>query len=145
MFYIREDKVTKTVEEVRGYYADDGQWFRTKEECEKYEETAKMVVFKMIKEKMVAKTNVYALLGEGSEEEDVEIFNVDSLKTVELLNRYTSLNTYDKHVLFTSEMVGKNIIIFWSYEHDWCYCHGTIDDLILKIKENYEGLFPKEQ
>lgn len=141
---MRENKITRTVEEVNGYYADDGTWFREKDECKKYEESAKMVVFKMIKDKMIAKTNIYNLLGEGSEDDAVEIFKVDSLETVELLNRYTTLSTYDKTAPFASDMIGKDIIIQWNYERDWCYCHDTIDDLLLKIKGNYEKAISKE-
>ena len=142
---MRENKITRTIEEINGYYADDGTWFREKEECQKYEETAKMVVYKMIKDKMIAKTNIYALLTEGNEDDEVEIYNVDSIETVELLNRYIALTTYDKKSdLITTEMIGKKIIIFWSYDRDWCWCKGSIEDLLNTIKENYNRLFNKE-
>ena len=141
---MRENRVTKTVEEVNGYYADDGQWFRTKEECMNYEESAKMVVFKMIKDKLIAKTTVLDFLDEGSSDDEVEIFKVDSLETVELLNRYTSLSTYDKLILFTSDMVGKDIILVWNYDRDYCWCHGSIDDYLENIRKKYDKLFSEE-
>ena len=135
---MRADKITRTIEEVRGYYADDGTWFKTEEECQKYEETAKMVVFKMIKDKIVAKTTILDLFGEGEDYADVDIYNVDSVDTVELLNRYVAMNTYDKQVVFTTDMVGKKIILAWNYDHDWCKCYGTIEDLLGGIKQKYE-------
>ena len=92
----------------------------------------------MVKDKMIAKTTVYNLLGDGNDDCDAEIFDVDSLETVELLNRYTAINTYDKQVEFTADMVGKKIILVWSYDRDWCCCKGTIDDLLAKIKKNFE-------
>lgn len=141
---MRVDKITKTVEEVRGYYADDGTWFKTEDECRKYEETAKIVVLKMVKDKMIAKTTVYNLLNEGDCDCDVEIFNVDSLETVELLNRYTAINTRENQVEFTADMVGKKIILIWNYDRDWCCCRGSIDDLLAKIKKNYEEVLAQE-
>lgn len=141
---MKVQKVTKTVEEIKGYIADDGSWFRTEEECLKYEETAKMVVFKMIKDKMVKKTTIYNLFGVGNDDDDVEIFDVDSIETVELLNRYTALNTYDKKIVFGADMVGKKIILAWNYDRDWCECHGSIDDLLATIKKNFESVLAQE-
>ena len=141
---MKVEKTTRTVEEISGYRADDGSWFRTEEECKVYEETAKMVVFRMIKDKMVKKTTIFNLLTEGNDDDDVEIFDVDSLETVELLNRYTALNTYDKQIVFTADMVGKKILLFWNYDHDWCSCKGSIDDLLANIKKNYEEVIAQE-
>lgn len=143
---MKENKITRTIEEVNGYIADDGTWFRTKEECQKYEESAKMVLFSMIKEKIIAKTNIYHLFHEGNEDDDVEIFNIDSLETAELLNRYISLYTYDKKAdLIKTDMVGKKIIICWSYDRDYCWSKGTIEDLLNNIKERYEKVVNKTE
>ncbi len=142
---MRENKITRTIEEVNGYIADDGTWFRTKEECQKYEESAKMVLFNMVKDKLVGKTNIYHLLEEGCEDCDAEIYSVDSMKTLELLNRYFSLSTFhsQKNVVST-DMIGKNIIIFWDYDRDVCWSRGTIDDLLNEIRNRYEKVINKE-
>ena len=143
---MREQIIEKVVKEVNGYIADDGTWFKYKEECEKYEESAKMVLFSMIKEKMIAETNIYGLIHEGSEDDGVEIYNVDSLETVELLNRYIMLNTYEKKKdLFKTDMIGKKIIVCWSYDRDYCWSKGTIEDLLNEIKERYDKVVNKTE
>lgn len=141
---MRENKITKQVEEINGYYADDGTWFRDKEQCQKYEESAKMVAFKMVQDKLMKKITVYDLLNEGSEEEDVEIYNVDTTETAGMINRYISLATYDKQVPIKTDMVGKIILVHWSYDKDWCECLGTIDDYLAKIKAGYEEMMAQE-
>ena len=143
---MREQKFTRTIEEINGYIADDGTWFRNKSDCIAYEESVKMVAFNMVKEKMIVKSSIYGLLEEGSEEDDVEIYNVDSLNTVELLNRYIYLYTYDKKAdLIKTDMIGKQIIICWNYDRDCCWCKGTIDDLLNNIKERYNRLINKTE
>ena len=143
---MREQKITRTIEEVNGYIADDGNWFRTKEECMKYEESAKVVAFNMAKEKMIAKSSIYGLLEEGDEDYDVEIYNVDSINTVELINRYIYLYTYDKKAdLIPTDMIGKQIIICWNYDRDCCWYQGTIDDVLNGIKKRYDYLVNKTE
>lgn len=134
--------ITKTIEEVNGYIAEDGTWFKEKEQCQKYEESAKMVVFNMIKEKMIAKTNANHLLFEGSEDTDIEIFKVDSLETMELLNRYIALYSYSmpKENLIKEDAIGKNILLFWSYDHDCCWTYGSIVEMLEEIKKKYTKL-----
>lgn len=143
---MKEQIIEKVVKEVNGYIADDGTWFRTKEECQKYEESAKMVLFNMVKDKIIAETNIYNLLHEGNDDDGVEIYNVDSLETLELLNRYIMLSTYDKKKdLFKTDMIGKKIIVFWSYDRDYCWSKGTIEDLLNGIKERYDKVVNKTE
>ena len=131
------EKVTK--ETVITYEASDGRIFKSEEECKKYEETAKMVVYNMIQQNLIGKTNIYDLFGEGNQDELVEIYRIDSLEIVELLNRYISLTTYNKEArnIITNDMVGKDIILCWSYDMEWCWTHESIDDLCNDIRKSY--------
>ena len=141
---MKEQKITRTIEEVNGYIADDGTWFKNKEQCLEYEASAKMVVYNMVKEKMIGKTDIQNLFGEGDPDSDVEIFLVDSMNTLELLNRYVYLYTYDKKEnLVPTDMIGKKIIFCWSYDKDYCWCKGTIEDVLKEIRESYEKVINK--
>lgn len=143
---MKEQKITRTIEEVNGYIADDGTWFRTKDQCMEYEESAKMVAFNMVKDKMIAKSTIYGLLSDGDEECDVEIYNVDSKDTVELLNKYIYLYTYNKKAdLIKMDMIGKEIIICWNYDRDCCWCKGSINDMIEGINKNYNKIVNKTE
>ena len=140
---MKEQIITREVKEVNGYIADDGTWFKQKEDCIQYEESAKMVLFQMVKDKMIGKTTELGLFDVGYEDNDVEIYRVDSLQTLELLNRYTYVTSYDKTTLFTSDMIGKDVIICWNYDRDACWCKGTIDDIINDIKNTYNRILQK--
>ena len=135
---MRENRITRTIEEVNGYYAEDGQWFKDKAECEKYEQSAKMVLYGMLKDNRIGITNAYALFENGCEDDPVEIYNIDSEITRERLNRYIILETRYNQNLITADMIGETIILQWGYDKEYCYCHGTIEDVLNDIKERYD-------
>lgn len=143
---MKESKITRTIEEINGYIAIDGTFFALREECEKYEKSAKMVIFNIIKDKMVAKTTEYNLFKIGSDDNDIEIFKIDSIETVELLNRYITLCFYKdiEENLVKEDMVGKTILITWNYDHDWCEVLGDIDDMYANIKQRYTEIVSQE-
>ena len=143
------EKVTK--ETVITYEASDGRIFKSEEECKKYEETAKkMVIYNRIQQNLIGKTNIYDLFGEGSQDEVVEIYRIDSLEIVELLRQYISLTMGVKEAknIITNDMIGKDIILCWNYDLGWCWTHESIDDLCNNIRKSYMSIisnFTKNQ
>lgn len=138
---MRENVIEKVVKEVNGYYAEDGTFFRDKDECIKYEESAKGVIYNMIKPYMIGKTDPYELFNSGYSDNRIEIFMVEDIKTVELLNRYIALNVdniYLDREYVTKNMIGKEIIMEWTYEGDYCLVHGTMEDVFAHIQAEYE-------
>ena len=86
-------EVKETIERVVRveYVAEDGQVFRSEEECKKYEESALFAISKQLKKLHTKPLSVYSLLEEGSEECDVEIFDVQTDQDLENLRRYLYL------------------------------------------------------
>lgn len=142
---IEMEKVIK--EKIITYQADDGTIFDNLEECKKYEETAKMVAYGMIKDKKIADTTVYDFLDNGADDEVIEVWHIDTVETAELLNRYLKLATEDKsnaHLIETAD-VGKDIIIQWSYDREYCWSLGSIEDYIEKIRKNYDKMIEQRK
>lgn len=136
---------TVTTEEITGYKAIDGAWFRTEEECRKYEESAKIVTYKMVEPYILAKTNCYMLFnGNGCEDDDVDIINIKDSDVLRNVNQWRVL--CDKSVkILGDDCIGKTILLGWDYDRCWSWSFGTIDDVLQKIKEDYEAVInPKE-
>ena len=142
---IETEKVIK--EKVITYQADDGTIFDSLEECKKYEETAKMVAYGMIKDKKIADESIYDLLDNGADDEPIEVWHIDTVETAELLNRYLKLATEyksDANLIETAD-VGKDIIIQWSYDREYCWSLGSIEDYIEKIRKNYDKMIEQRK
>ena len=138
---MKEIKETKTIEEVTGYEAFDGQVFKEKEECEKYERSAKGVLKKqfmglVIKEMEVCDITNYGDVPFTETGEDwyatlVKIKNAEDLK---ICNMYWELINPKAEAKFTNDMIGKIIIVSVG-DGDWCYPMGPIEDCVEKYRK----------
>ena len=129
-------KVTKTKTTEQIYYeAIDGTLFSNEEECRKYEKSAKVVLYGMIKDKVVGITTPDDLCGIGYDN-PLYIYKVDSMETLELLNRYIYLKT-EKECLLNENMIGKNVLVEWNDDEDWACTHGSVEEFCSLIKTQY--------
>lgn len=156
---MRKNEIKKTVEEVVRveYIAEDGKVFYDAEECKKYEESALFVVSKELKRLTAKWTSHYALLEYG-EEEELEIFDVQTEEDLENLRRYlylkmskngasensikscfTAENGRRKDFVFDNVTIGHEVLIFWGYDEDWfwTYKDGSLDGYLEWVRENY--------
>lgn len=160
-----EIKVKRTIEEIVKveYIAEDGTVFYNKEECEIYEET---VLFETIyKVKRLAKTCIFDLINDGSEDCDLEIFDVQTEEDLKNLKRclyirainnganeehikeaFTSIDDTRKDYVFDNVTIGHEVIIFWNYDKDWfwVYKDGSLDGYFKWLKEQYNKIISKE-
>lgn len=134
---ILETKVVRTE-----YIADDGTRFFSKEECEKYEQSALFVM--RAKLKLIADTNEEEFSIGGCYDDVVEVFDVQTQEDLDNLKAYLHLvlsthgtrdfdNYFNKdsnyRFSFANATFGHEIIIWWSYDQDhfWMYGDGSID------------------
>lgn len=129
---------TKTIEEVTGYEALDGTFFRSAEECEKYEESAVGIIKARAKEYLIGETTIYGLLNEGSDECGVEIYNIADKDAAATISQLIYIKCGERDTCSVDEYIGKELIIFWSYDEDYAWFY-TIDSLTKSIKNNYKN------
>lgn len=164
---MRRNEVRETREVVvrTEYVAEDGKVFYNEEECKKYEESALFAVTKELKRLNKTEISVVSLLGEGSDEDEVEIFDVQTDKDLENLRRYLYLKatkhgareidikqcfTADcearKDLVFDSVTKGHEVIICWSYGCDWFWTHrdGSIEGYISYLRDKMTKLITPE-
>ena len=150
-------EVKRTVEEVVRveYVAEDGTVFRNEDECRKYEESALFVVRQRLKRLNKKYASQYYLLDCGSEDNEIEIFDIQTQEDLDDLKKYLHLNlskhrAYDIEgclKYFDSVTTGHEVIVFWGGDKDWCntYGDGSLEAYIDAIRENYEYIVKPKQ
>lgn len=148
---------TKTIEEVEvTYIADDGTVFQTKEECEKYEESALFVVNNKLKRLTSNPLAYFDLNDRCPEDESVEVFDIQTEQDLDNLKQYIRLtlsknrasensiitcfnssNGERNDYVLSNITVGHEVLIFWSYEWDWCwtYLDGSVNGYLEFLKK----------
>lgn len=160
-----EIKETREVVVRTEYVAEDGQVFYNEEECKKYEESALFAVSKELKRLNVKDISVYSLIGEGSEEDEVEIFDVQTDRDLENLRRYlylkarkngasessvkdcfTSKDGSRKDYVFDGVTKGHEVIVCWNYDCDWFWVHrdGSIEGYLGYLRDKMTKLITPE-
>jgi len=146
----------KTVEEIVGYEACDGTRFTTKEECQKYENTAEAVIKDRFKKLVVKEMEGIDITSEGGAyvgagvEEDwyyalVEIKDENDLKAAQMYHALEGCRS-GKYG-FDETMIGKRVIVGigsgiypmpeegGKCAYDNSYVYGTIEDQVKKFEE----------
>lgn len=141
-------EIKRTIEEVVRveYVAEDGTEFRSEDECRKYEESALFVVRQRLKRLNKKYASQYSLLDFGSEDDEIEIFDIQTQEDLDDLKKYLHLNlsmhrAYDiKEILkyFDNVTTGHEVIVFWGYDKDWCHTFGdgSLESYIDAIRGN---------
>lgn len=89
------------------YEAVDGTAFISEEECRKYEESARIIMWPRFSKLVIATSNEYDLFGVGSDECTVYVIKVSSQKDVDtVLHYYTLVDNW----LISTEDKGASII-----------------------------------
>lgn len=156
---MRTNEIKRTIEQVVRieYVAEDGQIFYNEEECKKYEESALFAVSKQLKKLHTNYISVYTMLDEGCEDAEVEIFDVQTDKDMETLQRYLYLKSI-KHggveryvkdnitTTFSHVTSGHEVIIWWNYDNDGFYAYGdgSIEGYLSDLRKKWTKLITPE-
>lgn len=165
---MKKNEIKRTIEEVVRveYVAEDGTVFFNEEEARKYEESALFVVSKKLK-RLSNDASIYDLSEEGSDECELEIFDVQTKEDLDNLRRYLYLKAMKngaseksikdaftssdgisrKDFVFDGVTEGHEVLVFWSYDGDWfwVYKDGSLEGYFSWLKEKYTKIItPKE-
>lgn len=145
---MKEHKIEKTnIQVTYEYEAMDGLIFKSKEECIKYEESAKMVLYSKYLPIVIIRKSEYELYGAGSEEYEIDIIKIHDFEDIEILLQLYSLyhpSRNEKDILQErnrlNEWFNNNEIIFVGrgcrYDNYDCFEFiGTMNSVIDHIKK----------
>ncbi len=166
---MKKNEIKRTVEEVVRveYITEDGQVFYNEEEAKKYEESALFAVSKKLKRLNIDGASTYDFLENGSEEDSLEIFDVQTEEDLENLRRYlylklikngasersikdcfTSDGVHRVDFVFDNVTTGHEVLIFWGYDEDWfwTYKDGSLEGYFGWLRDQYAKITtPKEK
>lgn len=137
---------TYTERTIQGYEAKDGTKFYScdcmnlevaKEECERYEKTAYMVVRDRIQKFKIGETTEYGLSDFGCDDNVVEIYRPKTDEDVTNLLHYFELCNASTDGKNKDEIkVDNEIIVWWNYDHDY-YQIDTYETYIKKFHDRF--------
>ena len=151
---MRVNEIKRTVEEIVcvQYIAEDGTVFRDKEECEKYEKSALVVVSSKLKRLSKSYVSWESLLYISYCDSSLEIFDIQDQEDLDNLCQYVVL-TLSENYAHKNEIeralqeinacgVGHEVMVFWGSEKDYMYVFGdgSFNAYIEYLKENYEKI-----
>lgn len=164
-----EVKKTETIETVVRveWVAEDGAIFYNEEECKKYEASALFAISKKLKRLTNGRVSQYTFNDAYSDENELEIFDVQTEEDLENLKRYLYLKATQngasekyikecftsvdgikrKDYVFDNVTIGHEVMIFWSYDQDWFWVHkdGSLDGYLTWVREQYNKIIEKNK
>lgn len=127
-------EITRTKTEVVGYESTDGTYFDTKDECQRYEQSALCVVRGRIKEIALKSTTEYGLFEMGSVDCDLFVVIPKSKEDINLLNQLAILINGDDQRQVTDGAIGKTVFVYTGYNNDSCW-FDTLESLVRRITD----------
>ncbi len=145
---MKELKCTKTIEEITGYEADDGTRFKTKEECERYEQSAYCAVWNSFRSLFVGaefeECRFFDNFGYGSEEFMYAIVEIKNANDVITANMFSKLTASSAHVTWSNEDIGKKFLCglgyCWEKKKGIC-SKRSADDLRTELNKVIDKFF----
>ena len=135
---MKEVVIEKIVKETR-YEAIDGTVFINREECIKYDNTARAVLLSKYNKLVLKRLPEYALFGSGSDDCEVEIISINNSEDIKTVMQLVGLESsyllkkehQDKYTKYmeTLEYALKNndlVFIYRGYENDNFCIDGTL-------------------
>ena len=135
--------ITKTVEEVIAYEAYDGTRFSSKEECEKYENSAEYAAEKAAFALQTHKSNCAdsVLPYIPCCEDEWRVFDIKTAEHLRILNTHIKLRDPDCVHILSPDYIGKQVCIGYAAYNNWMYVVGTRESMEAEFKKSLDYLF----
>jgi len=137
-------KVTKTIEEITGYEAFDGTWFREEEECRKYEQSARGVASKAALSKQIGSVYADDAFPAFSIccEDRIVTYDIKTAEDLQIVNTWLNLLP-DKRII-DSKYIGHKVLVDIWIDEDGATIMGTRQEMEEKCKKMLDKLFCEE-
>lgn len=133
-------EIKRTIEEVTGYEANDGTWFRHKEECERYEQGAFMAAKIAAKALAVNEKGVDDVAPfTGCCEERIVTYDIKTAADLQVLNTWLELE-YRRGDKVDPKYIGKRVAIQYWIDNGH-FVLGTREDIEENFKCKMDKLF----
>ena len=140
-------ELTKEVTEVYAYQAEDGKIFSSKEECEKYENSAYSVIkrdFEKLKLAEYSECDVFENQGYGSEDYMYWLVEIKDSNDLFIANRFSEIAKSPTRFGFGD--MGKKLLVGMGYYWEGLKvsCIRSYDDIIAEFTKDMNNIFLME-
>ena len=122
------------------YEAYDGSIFKTKEECVKYEETAKCVIRKKFNDLVEHSSDECSLFNCGSDDYIIDFVKSNTQDAanaiMQILELYNANDNRARKLIKEAQENSDYLLIGHNYDEDYYYILGTRTSVLNNIKEN---------
>lgn len=136
---MKEIKKERTVFDCE-YEAYDGSIFKTKEECIKYEETAKCVIRKKFNDLVEHSSDECSLFNCGSDDYIIDFIKPNTQDAanaiMQMLELYNANDDRARKLIKEAQENSDYLLIGHNYDEDYYYILGTRTSVLNNIKEN---------
>lgn len=143
---MKEIRIPRTVEDIY-YEAIDGERFSSKEECSKYDQTAKAVIKAKYKQLIIKSNTMYSIC-EACNDYQIDLVKVSNEAELHSLNMYLKMvadNGYGgvfKPVASTE--IGKEFMIYYGYDDDWYEVIGTKAEFLEALAKELDKMWERK-
>jgi hypothetical protein len=122
--------------------ASDGTQFTSKEECQKYENTAKCVIRTRYSSLIVKSLREEDLLINGCYDNIIDVIKLDDSSDINTVLAMCKLYGYDEEETVCKRALKSDsyILINRGYDNDSFWIMGTIDDILQKISDKLSSV-----
>ena len=129
---------------IKKWEATDRTQFNSREDCEKYEDSAKCVILTKYKDFVIKESDEYHLFGVGNEDCQVDVVRVPNEKAIDVIfQAFCFFRDWDsdenkekaRKIITNAFEYNDFLLIGNDYELNNFYIIGTLSDVIEKIKE----------
>ena len=143
---MKELKRTVTTESVYGYEANDGTFFSSKEECQKYEQSARFVIRNMAKSMIVRDSDCDSLFGGFNYEDTIYVWDIKDAEHLRIVNQFLRDCDYDydsvhRTAKLTPAHIGRRVAVVVNTECDYVYALGSYDEILSNFVGKLNKLF----
>ena len=133
---------------IKKWEATDGTQFNSREDCEKYEDSAKCVILTKYKDFVIKESDEYHLFGVGNEDCQVDVVKVPNEKAIDVIfQAFCFFRDWDsdenkekaRKIITNAFEYNDFLLIGNDYELNNFYIIGTLSDVIEKIKERVKS------
>lgn len=153
---MKEITMQRTITEVTGYKANDGTVFNTKEECQKYEQSAEAAITQMFydicvkvyddKDPRFPESTIWENYGYGNEEYNYVVADIKSETELKIANMFSDMYAPRYGQKLSTDYIGKRVLISVGSTYDKSfYIKGTEEELIDEFKKTMKRYFKPEK
>lgn len=137
---MKELKKTITTETIVGYEAEDGTVFSSREECQKYEQSAKNVIRKLAADLRIRAWDLDSLYPQYGYDDELFVWYIRDAEHLRIINQYLR-DICDYFDYIPAEYIGNRVAVVVDENCGHAFFIGTYSEILTRFTSQLNKLF----